>query len=190
MARIDTSTIEGYESMTPEERLAALESFEYDDNASELERLKVAVSKANSEAAKLKKERNALLSEEEKKRQDAEEELGTLREKVEAMEKEKRIAANKARLLALGYDESLASETAQAMADGDTDKVFANQKRFLESHDKAYKAKLMGQNSTPPAGGNDTSMSIENLRKMSQQERYDYSVKHPEEYKKLYGGNG
>jgi hypothetical protein len=32
-------------------------------------------------------------------------------------------------------------------------------------------------------------MTKEKLRGMTVQERYDYSVNHPEEYKKLYGGN-
>ena len=32
-------------------------------------------------------------------------------------------------------------------------------------------------------------MTLEKLRKMTPQERYDFSVKNPEEYKKIYGGN-
>lgn len=152
MAKIDTSKIEGYAGMTPEQKVAALEAAEYEDNALELERYKNAASKANSEAAEWKKKHNALLSEEEQKKQASEEELNSLRQKVEDMEKEKLISGHKARFLALGYDETLADETAQAMANGETDKVFANQKKFLESHDKAYKAQLMGQTSTPPAG--------------------------------------
>lgn len=152
MAKIDTSKIEGYAEMTPEQKIAALEAVEYEDNATELERYKNAASKANSEAAEWKRKHNALLSEEDKKKQESEEELTTLRKRVEEMEKEKLISGHKARFLALGYDETLADETAQAMANGETDKVFANQKKFLESHDKAYKAQLMGQTSTPPAG--------------------------------------
>ena len=51
MAKIDTSKIEGYAEMTPEQKLAALEGFEYEDNSAELEKQKNALSKANSEAA-------------------------------------------------------------------------------------------------------------------------------------------
>lgn len=191
MAKIDTSKIEGYADMTPEQKIAALEAVEYEDNAAELERYKNAASKANSEAAEWKKKHNALLSEEDKKKAANEEELATLRKKVEEMEKEKLVAGHKAQFLALGYDEALATETAQAMADGETAKVFANHKKFLESHDKAYKAKLMGQNSTPPAGNNGDggAMTLEKFRKLSPQERYEFSTKNPEEYKKLYGGN-
>ena len=68
MAKIDVTKIEGYENMTAEEKLAVLEGFEYDDNTSELERYKNAVSKANSEAAELKRKYNERLSAEEKEK--------------------------------------------------------------------------------------------------------------------------
>lgn len=176
MVKIDTSKIEGYADMTPEQKIAALEAVEYEDNASELERYKNAASKANSEAAEWKKKHNALLSEEDKKKQENEEELSTLRKKVEDLEKEKLVFGHKTQFLALGYDETLADETAKAMANGDTATVFANQKKFLESHDKAYKAKLMGHGSTPPAGssaggGTDYAKMIEDA-----QTRGDFSA--------------
>ncbi len=60
MAKIDTTKIEGYAGMTAEQKLAALEAFELpDNNSAELERLKNAVSKANSEAAEYKKQLRA-----------------------------------------------------------------------------------------------------------------------------------
>ena len=40
MAKIDTSKIPGYAEMSAEDKLKALEAFEYDDNAAEVERLK------------------------------------------------------------------------------------------------------------------------------------------------------
>lgn len=191
MAKIDTGKIEGYADMTPEQKIAALEAFTYEDNAAELERYKNAVSKANSEAAEWKKKHNALLSEEERKKQESAEELEKLKKELETMKLEKTIAGNKAQLVALGYDETLAEDTAKAMAGGDAMKVFANQKKFLESHDKAYKAKLMGEGSKPPAGGSGgaDAVTLEKFRKMSLSERAEFSVKHPDEYKKLYGGN-
>lgn len=189
MAKIDITKIEGYDKMTPEEKLAALEAFEYEDNSSELEKYKNAASKANSEAAEWRKKHNALLSEEEQKKQANEEELTTLRAKVEAIEKEKLIAGHKAQFLAIGYDEALADATAKALADGDTAKVFANQKKFLETHDKTLKADLLKKTPAPPAGDGGDMMTLDKLRKMSPQERFEYSEKNPEEYKKLYGGN-
>lgn len=152
MKKIDTSTIEGYADMTLEEKVAALEAFEYEDNLSEIERYKNAASKANSEAAEWRKKHNALLSEDEAKKLAEEEEINTLKQQVAEFKKEKLVAEHKAHYVSLGYDEDLAGETALALVDNDTDKVFANQKRFLETHDKKYKAQLMGENSTPPAG--------------------------------------
>ena len=188
MAKIDISKIEGYDKMTPEEKLAALEAFEYEDNSSEVERYKNAASKANSDAAEWKKKHNALLSEEEQKKQANEEELTALRAKVEAMEREKLVAGHKAEFLALGFDEALADATAKALAEGDTAKVFANQKKFLETHDKTLKADLLKDTPTPPPGDGGETMTLEKLKKMSSQERYEYSTKNPEDYKKLYGG--
>lgn len=189
MAKIDVTKFEGYENMTPEEKVALLEGFEYDDNSSELERYKNAASKANSEAAEWKKKHNALLGEEEQKKQAADEELTALRAKVEEMEKEKLLSGHKAQFLALGYDEALADSTAKALVDGDITKVFAAHKKFLENHDKALKADLLKGTPTPPAGEGSDTMTIEKLRGMSAMERYEYSVNNPSEYKKLYGGN-
>ena len=152
MAKIDTTRIDGFSEMTAEQKLAALEAYEIPAPDYSGYVKKDVYDKATSDLAEWKRKHNALLSEEDKKKQESEEELTTLRKRVEEMEKEKLISGHKARFLALGYDETLADETAQAMANGETDKVFANQKKFLESHDKAYKAQLMGQTSTPPAG--------------------------------------
>lgn len=189
MTKIDISKIEGYTDMTPEEKVAALEAIEYEDFSTEVEKYKNIASKANSAAAEWRKKHNALLSEEEQKKQANEEELASLRQQVADMQKKELIAGHKAKFLAMGYDETLADVTAKAMVDGDTDKVFANQKKFLEAHDKSIKAELLGKTPKPPAGGNNgDGMTIEKFRKLSSQERYEYSVNHPNEYKELYGG--
>lgn len=153
MARIDTSTIEGYADMTPEQKVAALETAEYDDNAAEVQRLKNANDKLSKESAEWKRKHNALLSEDEQKKQTEAENRRALEEKVTALEREKNLNAHKAKFVGLGYDEALATETAQAMIDGDTDKVFANQQKFLAAHDKALKEGTMSGTPRPGAGG-------------------------------------
>jgi hypothetical protein len=191
MAKIDVTKIEGYENMTPEEKLAALEGYEYEDNASELERYKNAVSKANSEAADWKKKHNALLTADDKEKQERDEELTNLRTELEELKKEKAISSYKAKFLGLGYEESLAEATALALAEGDMETVFANQKKHNESREKTIKAELLKKTPTPPTGEGGETMTLAKLQKMSSAERYKYSVEHPEEYKKLYnGGNG
>lgn len=152
MAKIDTTKIEGYDTMTPEQKLAALEAFEYEDYAAEAEKYKNQASKANSEAADWKRKHNALLSDDEKRKQENAEELENLRSQVAAMQQEKTIAGHKAHFLALGYAESLAEETAVALANGEVEKVFANQKKFLEAHDKSVEADLLKNTPRPKAG--------------------------------------
>lgn len=190
MAKIDTTKIEGYDAMTPEQKLAALEAFEYEDNTEALKKYKGLADKASSEAADWKRKHNALLTEDEKKKLENAEELENLRSQVAAMQKEKTIAGHKAHFLALGYAESLAEETAVALANGEADKVFLNQKKFLEAHDKAFEADLLKNTPRPKAGsvGKD-GITLEDLRKMSMQERHTFAVEHAEEYKELYGGN-
>ena len=188
MAKIDTSTIEGYSEMTTEEKLAALENFEYEDNLAEVQKYKNAASKANSQAAELKRKHEQLLSEEEKARLEKDTKFQEMSEELETLRKEKTVSAYKAKFLTMGYDEALAEEAANAMADGDADKVFANQQKFIEIHDKAMKVERLKNTSRPPAGSGDVKMTIEELRKLTPQERYEFSQKNPEEYKELYGG--
>lgn len=190
MAKLDTSLIEGYENMTPEQKVSALEALEYDDHAAELEKYKNALTKANGDAAEWKRKHNALLSEDELKRQKEAEERQQIMDELTTLREEKLISGYKTSYMANGYDEALADATARALAAGEMDKVFANQKAFLEARDKALKAQLMG-NTPKPAGDGGTAsstMTLEAFRKMTSAERAEYASKNPEEYESLYGG--
>ena len=166
MAKIDTTQIPGYAEMSAEDKLKALEAFEYEDNATEVERLKSAVSKANSEAASWKKKHNELLTEDERKKQEDADALANMKKELDELRKDKTISEFKAKLIAQGYDEALASDTAQAMADGDTAKVFANQGKFLEDYAKKVKADAMKKTPKPPAG--DGSSDIDYSKKIEE----------------------
>ena len=169
MAKIDTTLIPGYAEMSAEDKLKALEAFEYDDNAAEMERLKGAVSKANSEAAGWKKKHNELLTEDERKKQEDADALANMKKELDELRKDKTISEFKAKLIAQGYDEALASDTAQAMADGDTAKVFANQGKFLEDYAKKVKADAMKKTPKPPAG--DGSSDIDYSKKIEEAQK-------------------
>lgn len=189
MPKINTSGIKGYENMTPEQKLAALEAYEYEDNAGELERNKAAVTKANAEAADWRRKYENTLSEEQKKAEAAKAEVETMKTELASLRRDKTISDYTAKFVALGYDAALAGETAAAFADGDTAKVIANQQKFLEAHDKNLKAELLRGGSTPPAGAEGSpAMTLEKFRGLSDDERYKFSVDHPDEYNKLYGG--
>ena len=152
--KIDTGSIEGYSEMTAEQKLAALEAFEYEDNASEVERLKNAVSKANSEAADWKKKHNALLSDDEQKKQET---LKKMSEELETLRKEKTVADFTAKYIKLGYDEELAVSTAKAMADGDMETVFKNGADHRAAMEKKIKEDLMNKTPRPDGAGGKTS---------------------------------
>lgn len=163
MAKIDTSLIEGFDTMTPEEKVNALTSFEYEDNAEELERQKNAVTKANKEAAEWKHKHNALLSEDEKKKQEEAEALNAMKQELDDLRKEKTISDFKSELISQGYSAELAIDTAKAMAANDSATVFANQKKFLEEHDKQLKADALKKTPKPAAGGSPEGVDYDKL---------------------------
>ena len=178
------------EDMSAEDILKALEDVELPgDNSSEIERLKNALSKSNSEAADYKRQLKEKMSAEELKAKEDAEKWEEMEKNYNALLKEKAVSTNKSKLLALGYDESLADETAEAMANGELDKVFANQKKHLDSVEKRIRSEILKDTPKPDGGNSSNQMTKEKLRGMTSQERYKFSVEHPDEYKQIYGGN-
>lgn len=177
------------EGMTFEEVESALESVTIpEDNSAEIERLKNALSKSNSEAAGYKKQLREKMTEDEQKKQKEQEEREELQNKYDKLLRESVIAKNKAKLVALGYDESLADETAEAMADGDSEKVFANQQKHLASFEKKVRAEALKNTPKPTPDGDSKTMTLEKFRKLDPAERHKFYTEHPDEYKELYGG--
>jgi hypothetical protein len=194
MAKIDITKIEGYENMTAEEKLKALEEYEVPEADYTGYVKKDVFDKTASELAAKKKELNEKLSEDEKTRNEEQEKLTDLQTKYEALLKESEVSKFKAKLIGLGYEEKLAEETAQAMADGDTAKVFDNQKKHLDSVEKKIKADVLKSTPSPKEGGKaDEGMTLDKLRKLSPTEREAWARSNPEDYKQLYtdttGGN-
>ena len=186
MAKI-TDRIAGYAEMSAEDKLKALEALEEADNSAELERMKNAVSKANSEAAAWKKKHNELLGEEERKKQEQADHLAQVEKELADLRKEKTVSEYAAKFLGMGYEESLAKETAQAMADGDTEKVFANQVKFNDALKKAAIADKLKSTPRPGVGSDgSTVMTLKKLRTLSDEEYEKFATEHPEEYKALY----
>ena len=192
MAKIDVGLIAGYETMTAEEKLAALEAYEYDDHAAEvadLSKWKEASNKATSEAAEYKKQLKALQEQTKTGNSKADDRIAQLQQQVEELTRQNTIASYTAQYTALGYDPELAQSTAIATADGDTATVFENQRKFLEQHDKDTKAAILKQTPKPGQGGTGKqapAMTLEKFRKLSMAERMKFANDFPEEYQKLY----
>lgn len=178
--------IENYENMTTEEKLAALEAYE-PDMSGKID--KTLYDKTASELAATKKALKERMTEDEAKAAKEAEEKAALLERAEKAERALAVNGYAKSYLAMGYDEKLANSTAEALARGDMDTVFANQKAHADAREKALRAELLKQTPPPPAGGAETGMTKEKLKAMSPQERYEFSVNNPEEYKNIYGGN-
>lgn len=163
MAKINTSCIEGYENMTPDQKVAALEAYEYEDNSAEVTRLKGAVTNANKEAADWKRKHNALLTEDEQKKQADAEALAAMQSELEELRMDKKVSDYKASFISQGYSEELAASSAKALASGDTKTVFENNQKFIDQATKAIKADVLKSTPRPSAG---FSTSGQDYRKM------------------------
>lgn len=139
------------EGMTEDEISAALETVGTGNDA-EVNRLKAALSKANSEAADYKKQLRTKQTDDEAAAAAQKEEHDKLAQENADLKRSIALSERKAKLLAMGYDENLATETATAMVDGDMDKVMANQNKYLEVQKKVIQADMMKKTPRPAAG--------------------------------------
>ena len=189
MAKIDVTQIEGYAEMSAEDKLKALEGFDIPDPDYSGYVKKDVFDKTASELAGVKKQLKDKMTDDEAAKQKEQEEREELQSKYDKLLRESEISKHKAKLLGLGYDEKLADETAEAMTDGDMEKVFANQKKHLDSVEKRVRADALKDTPKPTPDGDSKTMTLEKFRKLSPAERAAFFEEHPEEYKELYGGN-
>ena len=175
--------IENYENMTPEEKLAALEAYEPDMTGFVKKEL---LEKANSEAANYKKQLREKLSEDEAKKAQEAEEKERLLARLEELEHERSVNAFTTNYLGMGYDEKLAKSSAEALAKGDMDTVFKNQKAFIEAKEKNLRTELLKQTPPPPAGEGSKGIKKEDFTKLSLDEKQRFATENPEIYKELY----
>lgn len=188
--KIDVTKIEGYAEMSAEEKLKALEEFDMPDPDYSGYVKKDLYDKTASELAAKKKELKDKLSDDEREKLERDQKTQELQDNYDKLLRESNISKATAKFLALGYDDKLAAETAEAYVDGDTEKVFANQQKAQVAFEKKIRAEALKDTPSPTGDGDNKSMTLKKLRKMSPQERYEYSVKNPQEYKTLYTETG
>lgn len=143
--KIDVSKIEGFEAMSAEEKVNAILAYEFDepkapDTNAEITKLKTALSKANSESAEWKRQYREKQTEAERAEADRAEREQRMQEELATLKREKVISEYSKQCMALGYDESLAAECAEAMADGRFNDVFAIQQKFMAAKTKEIEA--------------------------------------------------
>lgn len=164
------------EGMTEDEISAALETVGQ-GNEAEVNRLKAALSKANSEAAEYKKQLRTKQTDDEAAAAAQKEEHDRLVQENADLKRSMALSERKAKLLAMGYDENLADETAAAMVDGDMDKVMANQSKYLEVQKKNIQADAMRKTPRPAAGDDGNGGSMDYAKKIAEaQASGDYTA--------------
>ena len=177
------------EGMTLEEIETALESIELPtDNSGELDKLKNALSKSNSEAAEYKRQLKEKMSADEIKAKEDAEKQEKLQKDYDELVRKVTVSENKAKLLALGYEDALATETAEAMANGELDKVFANQKKHLEAMEKKVRSEILKDTPKPNGGDGKTTITKEDFNKMTYSERAKVFEENPEIYNEFTNG--
>ena len=157
--KIDVSKIEGFDEMSAEDKINALLGYEIEtpkpaDNT-EINKLKTALSKANSESAEWKRQFREKQTEAERAEAERAEREKTMQEELATLKREKVLSEYSKQCMAVGYPADLATECAEAMADGRMNDVFAIQQRFLDAKTKEIEAaalnKLPGLSAgTPP----------------------------------------
>ena len=173
MAKIDVSKIEGYESMSAEEKLAALEAYEFEQTAPATDseaKLKEALSRANGDAAEWKRKYRATLDDAKRAEEERAERDKARDEELETLRKERTISKLEAQYLAVGYSAELAASTAKAQAEGDTATVIKNQVQFIEDTKKKLEAEALGKQPTitpgqPPKPQSDDEKLYETMKK-------------------------
>ena len=102
-------------------------------NNAEVDKLKAALSKANSEAAEYKRQLREKQSAAEREAAERAEQEKSMREELETLRKEKAVTDYTNKALEVGFDNETAALTANAMADGNMDAVFDALKAFVEA---------------------------------------------------------
>ena len=175
--------IENYENLTPEEKLAAWEAYDPEKNGFVS---KAVFDKKASEASELGKQLRAKQTDEEAKAAKDAEEREALLARVQELEHKELVSNYTTSYLALGYDEKSAKATAEAMAKGDMETVFANQKTHNENREKALRAEWLKETPPPAGGGADKGMKKEDFAKLSLAEKQKFATENPEVYASFY----
>ena len=143
---IDTTVIEGFESMTAEQKVEALLKVEVPEKIDLSGYVKKDLfDKTASELAEAKKTIKGKMSEDEAAKAQADADRKALEDKYTELLRKSTIAEHTARYIAMpGYDEKLARETAE---------VFENQQKANAAYEKKLRADLVKQDPKPDGAG-------------------------------------
>lgn len=162
MAKIETSAIEGFDTMDAQEQVKALLGMDIPEKIDLSQYVpKATADKYASEAAEFKKQLKGKTTQDKAQAADQaaqlselQEQLASIQEDNQRLKLERTESLYKAKYLAMsGFDEKLAEETAKALASGDMDKVFENQQKAYAAYEKALKSQLVRDDPRPGGSG-------------------------------------
>ena len=147
--KIDVSRIENYETMSAEDKLKALEEYEFETPApkenDEVTKLKAALSKANSDAAEWKRQFREKQTEAERAEAERKEHEAAVEDELRTLRRDKTVSGYIAQYLALGYTQELALKAAEATADNDAATIMSCQQEYIEAKTKELEAAALNK---------------------------------------------
>lgn len=162
--KIDFSKIENWDNLSVEDKLKAIQDYEYDDFQEENSKLKGSFDKTSSELADLKKKYNSKLSEEELKEQERKLQEEELNRKYNELLHERNVANDTIAFKSAGYSDELSKELAELFSKYDIDSndktLFFNKvKKFNDDRTKEIQAELV-KNAPRPGGFNGSGKTL------------------------------
>ena len=163
--RIDTAKIENYETMSAEDKLKALEEYEFETPApkenDEVTKLKAALSKANSDAAEWKRQFREKQTEAERAEAERKEHEAAVEDELRTLRRDKSVSGYVAQYLALGYTQELALKAAEATADNDAATIMSCQQEYIAAKTKELEAAALNKQPTLTPGAPPTAKQAE-----------------------------
>lgn len=155
MPNIDTSTIEGFDTMSAEDQVKALLGLDIPEKVDLSGYVKKELlDKTSSELAAAKRSLKEKMTTEEAAKAQSDEAMKELQDKYNELLKKTSIAENTAKYLEVGYSPELAKSTAEAIFNGDMDAVLENQKKYNAECEKRFKENV--ERGLHPNGGSGT----------------------------------
>lgn len=183
---VETET--AVETKTPDTAEADANSTEIARLKAELAKAKAATDKATKEAGDYKKALRAKQTAEEAKAEEDAERHAAMEKELNELRKEKAVATTSRKVFAFVQDEQTANSVAEFLYGAeDVEAALDAIQKAWNAREKALRVEY-GRIPAPGAGGNDgSSITREQLDKMTYMERNEYATKHPDEYNKLMG---
>ena len=162
MAKIDVSTIKGYEEMSAEDKLNALLGYEFEIPKNDTdEKLKAALSKANSDAAEWKRKFRETQTEQERQAAELAESQKQMQEQLDAYKAKERVSSYANKLMAAGVDADTADLMAKSLPEGVSDDYFTAYKSFIETKTKEIESAALSKQPGLSVGAPPTAKDVD-----------------------------